>query len=62
MEIQINKKTSAWELISDVFQILPSRNYRQNWQDITLGMEEDLSGVKDCAEKIGVRLIEVEAE
>lgn len=62
MEIQINNKTSAWELISNVFQILPNRNYRQNWQDITFGMEQDLSKVKDCAEKIGVRLIEVEAE
>lgn len=62
MEIQINKKTSAYELISEIYQKLPSRNYRQNWQDITLGMEQDLSKVKDCAEKIGIRLIEVEAE
>lgn len=62
MEIQINKKTSAYELISEIYQKLPSRNYRQNWQDITLGMEQDLPKVKDCAEKIGIRLIEVEAE
>lgn len=62
MEIQITNKTSAYELISEVFQMLPNRNYRQNWQDITLGMEQDLPKVKDCAEKIGVRLIEIEAE
>jgi hypothetical protein len=62
MEIQITNKTSAYELISEVYRKLPSRNYRQNWQDITLGMEQNLSQVKDCAEKIGVRLIEIEAE
>lgn len=62
MELQITNKTSAYELISEVYQILPNRNYRQNWQDITFGMEQDLPQVKDCAEKIGIRLIEVEAE
>lgn len=62
MEIQINKKTSAWELISDVYKKLPNRNYKENWHLITIGMEHNLPEVKDCAEKIGVRLIEVEAE
>ena len=62
IQIQINKKTSAYELITDIYKKLPNKNYRQNWQDITLGMEQDLPAVKDCAEKIGVRFIEIEAE
>ena len=62
MELQITNKTSAYELITEVYKILPNRNYRQNWQNITLGFEQDLPQVKDYAEKIGIRLIEVEAE
>lgn len=62
MIIQITKKTSAYDLISDVYKKLPNRNYKENWQLITAGMEQNLPEVKDCAEKIGVRLIEVEAE
>ena len=62
MEIQINKNTTAWQLITDVYKKLPSRNYRDNWQLITEGMEENLPEVKHCAQEIGVRLIEIESE
>ena len=62
MEIQITNKTSAYELIAEIYKKLPNRNYRQNWQYITLGLEQDLPQVKDCAEKIGINLIEVEVE
>ena len=62
MQIQINSKTSAHEIITEVYRQLPNLNYKQNWQLITEGLEGNLSEVKDCAEKIGVRIIEVEAE
>lgn len=62
MEIEITHNISAYEIITAVYRKLPNRTYKDNWLLITDGLENNLPEVKDCAEKIGVRIIEIEAE
>ena len=60
MEIAITQKTSAYEIITNVYHALPNRNSRQNWQDITFGLEDNVSQVLECAKQIGISIVETD--